>query len=103
MNWWQQIFSPRKAESSASTYSRRVMDWDEDREASEIKAKQPFSDGSEEFFGQFMPRDERHWRPNKQMAIGLGITAGVLAGIGIAIWLKKTKRHKNWWQRLSGK
>jgi hypothetical protein len=43
-----------------------------------------------------MPRDDHHWRPNKQVLIGLGITAGVLAGVGIAVWLKKGKRCKSW-------
>jgi hypothetical protein len=28
--------------------------------------------------------------------IGLGITAGVLAGVGIAVWLKRSKRRKTW-------
>jgi hypothetical protein len=30
--------------------------------------------------------------------IGLGITAGVLAGVGVAVWLRKSKSRKNWRQ-----
>jgi len=87
MSWWDQLLS-------RETRERDYRNGNE--EAPEMAAQQPFSDGTEEFFGQFIPRDDRNWRPNKQVAIGLGITVGVLAGVGIAVWLKKSKRQKTW-------
>jgi hypothetical protein len=101
MSWWQQIFSPKTSQHWATTSNRGGVDGSATE--SEIELRQPFSDGSEEFFGEFVPRDERRWHPQKQVMIGLGITAGVLAGVGIAVWLKRTKRRKSLWQRLSGK
>jgi hypothetical protein len=87
MSWWDQLLSKE-------TRGRHRQSRDE--ETFEIEARQPFSDGSEEFLEEFMPRDDQNWRPNKQVLIGLGITAGVLAGVGIAVWLKKGKRRKTW-------
>jgi hypothetical protein len=85
MSWWDYLLS------------RETRERDHHRnEDVEIAAQQPFSDGTEEFYGQFIPPDEHGWRPNKQFAIGLGITAGVLAGVGFAVWLKKSKRRKTW-------
>jgi len=87
MSWWEQLLS-------RETHERHHRNGNE--EALEVEAQQPFSDGSEEFFGEFMPREDHNCRPNKQVLIGLGITAGVLAGVGIAVWLKKSKRRKSW-------
>jgi hypothetical protein len=103
MNWWQQILFPKTARHSAA-FSALKDDRDESESAPiEVEARQPFSDGSEEFFGEFIPRDDQRWLAKKQVLIGLGITAGVLAGVGVAIWLKKSKHRKSWWRRISGK
>jgi len=87
MSWWDQLLSKE-------THGRHSQNGGE--AALEIEARQPFSDGTEEFLEEFMPRDDQSWRSNRQILIGLGITAGVLAGIGIAVWLKKGKRRKTW-------
>jgi hypothetical protein len=87
MSWWDQLLSKE---------TRGGRHHDGDEEAPEIEARQPFSDGTEEFLEKFMPHDDHHWSPNKQVLIGLGITAGVVAGVGIAVWLKKGKRRKSW-------
>jgi hypothetical protein len=99
-SWWQQLFFPKTARPFATTSDRDEMNWDGNEPSPDIRLKQPFSDGSEEFFGEFMPHDEQRWLPNKQMMIGLGITAGLLAGVGIAVWLRKTKRRKTWWRSM---
>ena len=98
MSWWDQLVAKVKESNAAVRSRRRVADWDGNEMTPEMELRQPFSDGSEEFFGEFMPRDDRRWRPNKQVIIGLGITAGVLAGVGVAVWLKKSKRRKSWRQ-----
>lgn len=87
MSWWDQLLAkePRSRND----------------EAADLELRAPISDGSEEFFGEFMPHEDQSWRPNKQVLIGLGITAGVLAGVGIAVWLKKGKRRKTWRDLLS--
>ncbi len=61
-------------------------------------ANQPLSDGSEEFFEQFTPQEKPQALPQKNLLLGLGITVGVIAGVGIALWLWKGKK-KRWWQR----
>jgi len=88
MSWWDQLVSK-------ATGGQYVAANGHD-EAHEPYVRPPLSDGSEEFFGDFIPDQEQSWRPNKQVLIGLGITAGVLAGVGIAVWLKKSKRRKTW-------
>jgi hypothetical protein len=85
MSWWDQFLSRETRERHHHNGAE---------EALEMEVQQPFSDGSEEFFQEFMPRDDRHGHANRQVLIGLGITAGVLAGVGIAVWLKKGKRPK---------
>ena len=87
MSWWDQLL-PK--EMYRHPYQNRGD------EASEIEVHGPLSDGSEEFFEEFMPHDQQSWHPNKQVLIGLGITAGVLAGVGFAVWLKKGRRKKSW-------
>ncbi|MDZ7409110.1 MAG: hypothetical protein ONB51_07700 [candidate division KSB1 bacterium] len=63
-------------------------------------AKQPFSDGSEEFLEEFTPAEKSHAnRQHKNMWIGLGITLGVMAGVGLALWLIKGRR-KSWLKKL---
>lgn len=62
-------------------------------------ANQPLSDGSEEFFEQFNPQEKSQAIPQKHLLLGLGITVGVIAGVGIALWLWKGKK-KRWWQRV---
>ena len=99
MNWWQQILAKAKAEQARLHADRRDTNAREGDLTPDIQLQQPFSDGSEEFFGDFMPREEAKGLSSKQVMIGLGLTAGVLAGVGIGIWLKKTKRDKPWWQR----
>jgi hypothetical protein len=84
MSWWDLLMTKE-------TRSRDGNDVTTD-----IDVRAPISDGSEEFFGEFMPHEDQGWHPNKQVLIGLGITAGVLAGVGIAVWLKKGKRKKSW-------
>lgn len=95
MSWWENLLAKAR-QSAAARESAGDMDWDGQEMTPELELRQPFSDGSEEFFGEFMPREDQHWRPNKQVYIGLGITAGVLAGVGLAVWLKKSKRRKGW-------
>ncbi len=100
MSWWEKILAKAIPQPITTTSSRREtggLGYDDE---SEFEARQPFSDGSEEFFEKFMPRDDHRWRPNKHVIIGLGITAGVLAGVGIAVWLKKSKRRKSWRELL---
>lgn len=87
MSWWDQLL-PKEMRDR---YQR-----DRDDEMTEYEVRAPLSDGSEEFFEEFMPRDPQNWHPNKQVLIGLGITAGVLAGVGIAVWLKKGRRKRSW-------
>lgn len=87
MSWWDQLM-PKELRGR---YHQNNGD-----DESEFEVRAPLSDGSEEFFGEFMPRDPQNWHPNKQVLIGLGITAGVLAGVGIAVWLKKGRRKKSW-------
>jgi hypothetical protein len=91
MSWWDQLLARED----------RRRDGNEATTDSDVRA--PISDGSEEFFGEFMPHEDQSWRPNKQVLIGLGITAGVLAGVGIAVWLKKGKRKKSWRDWLARK
>ena len=99
MNWWQRMLAKARAEQTRLHAGRHGTNEHEGDLTSDIQLQQPFSDGSEEFFGDFMPREEAKRLSNKQIMIGLGLTAGVLAGVGIGIWLKKTKRDKPWWQR----
>ncbi len=87
MSWWDQLLAKEPRSHN--------------EEAAGLELRAPISDGSEEFFGEFMPHEDQSWRPNKQVLIGLGITAGVLAGVGIAVWLKKGKRRKTWRDLLS--
>ena len=91
MSWWDQLLAKE-------TRSRNGNDGE-----SGFEPRAPFSDGSEEFFGEFIPHENQNWRPNKQVLIGLGITAGVIAGVGIAVWLKKGKRKKSWRDLLARK
>jgi len=91
MSWWDQLLAKEN-------HSR-----DGNEVTTDPDVRAPISDGSEEFFGEFMPPDDQSWRPNKQVLIGLGITAGVLAGVGIAVWLKKGKRKKSWRDWLARK
>lgn len=95
MSWWEN-FLAKARQREAARRSAAEADWDGQDMTPELELRQPLSDGSEEFFGEFMPREDQHWRPNKQMYIGLGITAGVLAGVGFAVWLKRNKRRKSW-------
>ncbi|MDZ7344831.1 MAG: hypothetical protein ONA90_10010 [candidate division KSB1 bacterium] len=99
MNWRQRMLAKAREERASLHVGRRDSDAHEGDLISEIQPQQPFSDGSEEFFGDFMPREETKRLSSKQVMIGLGLTAGVLAGVGIAMWLKKTKHDKPWWQR----
>ncbi|NUM77511.1 hypothetical protein HUU40_24380 [candidate division KSB1 bacterium] len=62
-------------------------------------ANQPLSDGSEEFFEQFTPQEKSREISQKNLLLGVGITLGVIAGVGIALWLWKGKK-KHWWQRV---
>ena len=91
MSWWDQLLAKE-------TRSRNGNE-----EAADRDVRAPLSDGSEEFFGEFMPHEDQGWHPNKQVLIGLGITAGVIAGVGIAVWLKKGKRKKSWRDLLARK
>jgi hypothetical protein len=91
MSWWDQLL----------TKETRSRNGNEETADHDVRA--PLSDGSEEFFGEFMPHEDQSWHPNKQVLIGLGITAGVLAGVGIAVWLKKGKRKKSWRDWLAKK
>lgn len=64
--------------------------------------QQPMSDGSEEFFEEFTPeergrRDDHHTR---DILVGLGITAGVLIGLGATLWLRKKKGARGKWRKL---
>lgn len=63
--------------------------------------QQPLSDGSEEFFEEFTPenRGGQHDHHTRDILIGLGVTAGVLIGIGATIWLRKKKSGRKKWQR----
>ncbi len=62
--------------------------------------QQPLSDGSEEFFEEFTPesrgQQDHHTR---DILVGLGVTAGVLIGIGATLWLRKKKGGRKKWQR----
>ncbi len=63
--------------------------------------EQPLSDGSEEFFEQFTP-ENRKQQPDyhtRDILVGLGVTAGVLIGIGATLWLRKKKGARKKWQR----
>lgn len=95
MSWWENLLAKAKPTEAAGR-SAGEADWDGQDMTPELELRQPFSDGTEEFFGDFVPREDQRWRPNKQMYIGLGITAGVIAGVGIAVWLKRSKRRKSW-------
>ena len=64
-------------------------------------ARQPFSDGSEEFMEQFAPQHQRdRFNSNKDILIGLGLTVGLLAGVGVTLLLVKQKSNKPWWRKL---
>ncbi len=102
MSWWENLLAKARQKETASR-SAREADWDGQEMTPELELRQPFSDGTEEFFGDFLPHDDQRWRPNKQVYIGLGITAGVLAGVGIAVWLKRSKRRKTWRDLLAKK
>ncbi|MCK6561481.1 hypothetical protein HUU39_07310 [candidate division KSB1 bacterium] len=62
-------------------------------------AKQPLSDGSEEFFERFTPEEKIQANRQKNILLGLGITLGVMAGVGLALWLIKGRR-KSWIKKL---
>ncbi len=62
-------------------------------------AKQPLSDGSEEFFERFTPEEKIHAHRQRNILLGLGITLGVMAGVGLALWLTKGRR-KSWIKKL---
>ncbi|MDZ7291825.1 MAG: hypothetical protein ONB44_17860 [candidate division KSB1 bacterium] len=95
MTWWEKILAKARQYETTNRTTDRALDWDGEEMTPELELRQPFSDGSEEFFGEFMPRDDQRWQPDRQVLIGLGITIGVLAGIGIAIWLIKNKHAEN--------
>ena len=64
--------------------------------------QQPLSDGSEEFFEEFTPESRRQQQEDhhtRDILVGLGVTAGVLIGIGATIWLRKRKGGRKKWQR----
>jgi hypothetical protein len=68
------------------------------------RMKQPLSDGSEEFFEEFTPenRGQQQDHHTRDILVGLGVTAGVLIGIGATIWLRKKKGgRKKWLRRLA--
>lgn len=55
-------------------------------------AKQPFSDGSEEFFEEFTRREEGlRRRQNMGFFVGLGLALGLFLGVGTIIFLRYNK------------
>lgn len=57
--------------------------------------QQPKSDGSEEFFEQFTPENARRRDEHtRDVLVGLGISLGVLLGVGATIWLRKNKSSR---------
>ncbi|MEK7728908.1 MAG: hypothetical protein AAB354_10875 [candidate division KSB1 bacterium] len=65
------------------------------------QVRQPLSDGSEEFFEEFTPesRNQKQDPHTRDILVGLGVTAGVLLGIGATLWLRKKKSGRKKWQR----
>ena len=63
--------------------------------------RQPFSDGSEEFMEQFAPQYQTNRLSSKKdLLLGLGLTVGLLAGVGVTLLLVKQKSGKPWWRKL---
>jgi hypothetical protein len=57
--------------------------------------QQPQSDGSEEFFEEFTPENRKQKDQHKRdILVGLGVTVGVLIGVGATIWLRKNKASR---------
>ncbi len=62
--------------------------------------QQPMSDGSEEFFEKFTPENAKRMdQHTRDVLVGLGITLGVLIGLGATIWLRKNKASRRKWRR----
>lgn len=64
--------------------------------------RQPMTDGSEEFFEEFTPEERQGQSDHhtRDILVGLGVTAGVLIGIGATIWLRKKKGARGKWRKL---
>lgn len=70
----------------------------------ERQTRQPFSDGSEEFFEEFTPENRGNGNePRTQdVLVGLGVTLGLVIGVGATLWLlKKRKARRKWLRRFS--
>ena len=57
-----------------------------------VDAKQPFSDGSEEFFEEFTGREDFSRMPERAaMLAGLGLALGLFLGIGAIVFWRRNK------------
>ncbi len=73
---------------------------EENGNGEQASMKQPLSDGSEEFFEQFTPQNEkRRDEHTRDVLVGLGISLGVLIGVGAMVWLRKNKSSRRKWRR----
>lgn len=93
---------------STSTLFRRSSRWRKNVRGHEAEAgsrekqtRQPMSDGSEEFFDEFTPenRNQREENHTRDVLVGLGITVGLVLGVGATLWLRKRKGARRNWRR----
>ena len=89
---------------SRSRFARkhaRAAHAEEKSNGERAQRQQPLSDGSEEFFEEFTPesrgQQDHHTR---DILVGLGVTVGVLLGVGATIWLRKKKGARGKWRKL---
>jgi hypothetical protein len=97
MSWWDQLLAKVKESNAAVRTRRRVADWDGIEMTPELELRQPFSDGSEEFSVSSCRRTSGAGARISKSSSGWA-SRGVLAGVGVAVWLKKSKRRKSWRQ-----